>query len=185
MMADARTIPPFQFFYEEHGPAIYRFLVASVPRAEAEDCYQETFLAALRAYPNLRNADNLRGWVMAIAANKIIDAGRARSRRPFAVAEIPDDPRPSDPPGGDGDGDADGDVFDPGDPTWAAVRSLPERMRTAVVLRHVLDLPYEEVAAVMGGTEEAARANVHQALKRLRRSLAPSAPATSEGGEAR
>jgi DNA-directed RNA polymerase specialized sigma24 family protein len=56
-------------------------------------------------------------------------------------------------------------------------------MRTAVVLRHVLDMPYEEVAAAMGGTEEAARANVHQGLKRLRTSLASSTPAAGEGGE--
>jgi RNA polymerase sigma factor (sigma-70 family) len=179
-MINARTIPPFQLFYEEHGPAVYRFLAASVPRAEAEDCFQETFLAALRAYPNLRNADNLRGWVMAIAANKIIDAGRARSRRPVSVADVEHTGA-----GGVVSRDAAHDGFDPNDPTWSAVRALPERMRTAVVLRHVLDLPYEEVAVVMGGTEDAARANVHQGLKRLRTSLAPAASAAAEEGEAR
>ncbi len=183
MMGDGRAIPPFQLFYEEHGPTVYRFLVASVPRAEAEDCFQETFLAALRAYPNLRNADNLRGWVMAIASNKVIDAGRARSRRPVAVAELPENPAAGAVSAVSGGGTAQ-DAFDPRDPTWTAVRSLPERMRTAVVLRHVLDLPYEEVAAVMGGTEEAARANVHQGLMRLRTSLAEGAQA-AEGGEAR
>ena len=183
-MSDGTSIPPFQLFYEEHGPSVYRFLVASVPRAEAEDCFQETFLAALRAYPRLRHADNLRGWVMAIAANKVVDAGRARTRRPVSVADVPDDAAGAGRVGGSNPSpDVPADGFDPGDPTWAAVRALPERMRTAVVLRHVLDLPYDEITAVMGGTEEAARANVHQGLKRLRTSLAETAPA-AEGGDA-
>jgi DNA-directed RNA polymerase specialized sigma24 family protein len=52
---------------------------------------------------------------------------------------------------------------------WGAVRALPDRQREAVVHRFVLDRPYAEIAAAMGGTEDAARANVHQGLKRLRR----------------
>jgi RNA polymerase sigma factor (sigma-70 family) len=176
-MANGRAIPPFQVFYEEHAPAVYRFLAASVVRADAEDCFQETFLAALRAYPKLRNADNLRGWVLAIAANKAIDAGRGRSRRPSPVGEMPDERAPAF--GSRAAPAAVSEGLDPLDPTWEAVRALPERMRTAVVLRHVLDMPYAEVADAMGGTEEAARANVHQGLKRLRTSLARS---MAEGG---
>jgi DNA-directed RNA polymerase specialized sigma24 family protein len=48
------------------------------------------------------------------------------------------------------------------------VRGLPERQRTAVVLRFVGDLAYARVAEVMGGTEEAARRNVHEGLRKLR-----------------
>ena len=44
-------LPPFQRFLEEHADVVYRFVVASVGRGEAEDLFQETFLAALRAYP--------------------------------------------------------------------------------------------------------------------------------------
>ncbi len=183
-MHDEQGIPPFPSFYDEHRALVHRFLVASVGPLDAEDCFQETFLAALRAYPNLRNGDNLRGWILAIAANKAVDVGRDRARRPIAVAH-PEDPadgaggtafagrRGADPVRG-------GDRIDTNDPLWTAVRDLPERMRTAVVLRHVLDRPYAEVAAAMGGTEDAARANVHQGLKRLRASLATAAM----GGEA-
>jgi RNA polymerase sigma factor (sigma-70 family) len=172
-MSDERGIPPFQTFFEAHRTLVYRFLVASVGPNDADDCFQETFLAALRAYPNLRNADNLRGWVLQIAANKAVDAGRSKGRRPAAMAEVPDGPAAVGGIGRTTGPSADGPVtFDPRDPLWTAVRTLPERMRTAVVLRHVLDRPYADIASAMGTNEDGARANVHQGLKRLRASLA-------------
>ena len=78
-------LPPFQRFADEHRTHVWRFLVAAVGPVEADDCFQETFLAALRAYPSLRHGENLRSWVMTIAANKAVDAGRSRRRRPVAV----------------------------------------------------------------------------------------------------
>ena len=83
---DGQAIPPFQSFLEDHRTVVYRFLLASVGPAEADDCFQETFLAALRAYPKLENGDNLRAWILAIATRKAIDAARARNRRPDPVA---------------------------------------------------------------------------------------------------
>jgi RNA polymerase sigma factor (sigma-70 family) len=173
-MSDESRIPPFQVFFEAHRALVYRFLMASVGPNDVEDCFQETFLSALRAYPNLRDAANLRGWVLQIAANKAVDAGRAKGRRPAAMAEVPEGPAAFDPTGRAWPGDPGSGLglgFDTREPLWSAVRTLPEKMRTAVVLRHVLDRPYEDVAAAMGGTEDAARANVHQGLKRLRASL--------------
>ena len=51
---------------------------------------------------------------------------------------------------------------------WTAVLSLPPRQRVAVVHRHVLDRPYGEIAELMGTTEQTARANVSQGVKKLR-----------------
>ena len=48
---DRMDLPPFQRLLEEHRVAVYRFLVAAVGPQEADDCFQETFLAAMRAYP--------------------------------------------------------------------------------------------------------------------------------------
>src|ERR1700722_10587569 len=67
---------------------VWRFLVSSVGANEAEDCFQETFIAALRAYPRLRPDSNLRAWVLRIAHRKALDSHRARGRRALPVADV-------------------------------------------------------------------------------------------------
>ena len=81
-------LPPFQRFLDAHRDAVWRFLVFSVGPTEAEDCFQETFISALRAYPRLRPDSNLRAWVLTIAQRKALDSHRARGRRAVPV----DDP---------------------------------------------------------------------------------------------
>jgi RNA polymerase sigma factor (sigma-70 family) len=149
---------PFQSFMEEHRTYVYRFLLATVGPAEADDTFQETFLSALRAYPKLEHDRNLRGWILAIAARKAIDAARGRARRATPVAAVPEVAHHS----------GNGQPFDEADPLWQAVRALPQRQRVALVHRVILDRPYDELASAMGTTVEAARANVYQALKHLR-----------------
>jgi RNA polymerase sigma factor (sigma-70 family) len=148
------TPPPFAAFLEEHRVPVYRFLLASVGPGDADDCFQETFLAALRAYPKLREESNLRAWVLTIATRKAIDHGRARTRRAIPVEEVPDRPLHA---------QADGDPE-----LWRAVRALPVPQRAAVVHRYVLDLPYADVARALGCTEEAARASAYEGRKKLR-----------------
>jgi RNA polymerase sigma factor (sigma-70 family) len=152
-------LPPFQELLDAHGRDVHRFLVASVGRLDADDCYQETWLAALRAYPSLRDASNLRSWIFTVAHRKAID--HARRRRPVPVGDrVPGGattPAPE----------------SPDDALWALVRQLPTKQRTALALRYVLDAGYEEISAVMGTSEEAARRNVHEALKRLRTEYQP------------
>jgi DNA-directed RNA polymerase specialized sigma24 family protein len=153
------NLPPFQVLLEEHRADVYRFLVATAGPSEADDAFQETWIAALRAYPKLRNADNLRAWLFRIAQNKSIDAHRARGRRAVPVAAVPE--------GGSGGGIATG-----GDPDlWSRLRELPAKQRTAVFCRSVLGMPYQELAALLDSSEDAARRNVHEGLKRLREEL--------------
>jgi RNA polymerase sigma factor (sigma-70 family) len=146
--------PPFQRLLEEHRVGVYRFLVAAVGPQEADDCFQETFLAALRAYPGLRDGSNLRGWLFTIATNKAMDHWRAASRRPIPVETIPERPA-LEPPDGDPE-------------LWRSVAGLPPMQRAAVIHRYVLDLPYAEVAAALGCSEEAARANAYEGRRKLR-----------------
>jgi RNA polymerase sigma factor (sigma-70 family) len=147
-------LPPFQRLLEEHRVDVYRFLVAAVGPQDADDCFQETFLSALRAYPRLRDASNLRGWLFAIATNKAMDHWRASKRRPIPVETLPERPLPE---------------RDDGRPElWRAVGELPEMQRAAVIHRYVLDLTYADVAAALGITEEAARANAYEGRKKLR-----------------
>ena len=149
------SLPPFQSLLDAHGCDVHRFLVATVGRLDADDCYQETWLAALRAYPRLRDAANLRSWILTIAHRKAIDHVRQRRRVPALVADVPDGAATAPPAAAD-------------DALWDDVRQLPPKQRTAVALRYVVDAPYGQIAEAMGTTEEAARRNVHEGLKRLR-----------------
>lgn len=152
-------LPPFQALLEEHRTDVYRFLVATAGPAEADDAFQETWIAALRAYPGLRRADNLRAWLFRIAQNKTIDAHRARGRRAVPVAAVPERP-------------AFDSALPDGQPElWARVRELPDKQRTAVFCRAVLGMPYAELALLLESSEDAARRNVHEGLKRLREEL--------------
>src|SRR6266566_4734132 len=131
-------IPPFQSFLEENRAVVYRFLRASMGPADADDAFQETFLSALRAYSTLRDASNLRGWVLTIATRKAIDAARSRGRRPLSVPDV----------AGMGDGLVELPGEEPlelGDPLWHAVLELPAKQRAAVVHRYVLDRSYADV----------------------------------------
>jgi len=151
--------PPFEEFLEANRTAVYRFLMASAG-PDADDCFQETFLSALRAYPRLRDASNLRAWALAIATRKVIDHARARARRAVPVADLGEEPAP-----------AEAGPADARDPLWQALRALPPRQRAAVAHRFVLDLSYAEIAAALGCSQETARANVYQGLKKLRERL--------------
>jgi RNA polymerase sigma factor (sigma-70 family) len=158
-------LPPFQTLLDAHSRDVHRFLIATVGSTDADDCYQETWLAALRAYPQLRDADNLRGWLFTIAHRKAIDHVRSRARRATPVAD-PAELAPagalagtaaaSVPAGADGD-------------LWPAVAALPPKQRAAVALRFIADSGYAEIAGALDCSEEAARRNVHEGLKRLRR----------------
>jgi RNA polymerase sigma factor (sigma-70 family) len=151
-------LPPFQTLLDEHAADLHRYLVASVGPHDGADCFQETVIAALRAYPGLAHARNLRGWLFTIAHRKVVDHARAAGRRAVPVAEPPEVPAV------DPDRMAEGEL-------WAAVRALPPKQRSAVVQRYVLDRPYAEVAAVIGCSEEAARQSVRAGLQRLRADL--------------
>jgi RNA polymerase sigma factor (sigma-70 family) len=157
------TLPPFQTVLDAHGRDVHRFLVATVGRVDADDCYQETWLAALRAYPRLRNASNLRSWILTVANHKAIDHLRSRQRRPVPVADVPDDAGQSATASHERS-----DVLDGQSDLWEQVRTLPAKQRTAITLRYVADAAYAEISALMGTSEEAARRNVHEGLKRLR-----------------
>ena len=159
-------LPPFQALLDSHGSDVYRFLVASVGHVEADDCYQEACIAALRAYPQLRHSDNLRAWFLRIAQRKAIDAHRARGRRAVPVGGPPE-------PGGPGGAAASQAALDSEPELWAAVRALPPKQRGAVFMRSVLGLPYGEVARALDSSEEAARRNVHEGLATLKKEWTP------------
>jgi RNA polymerase sigma factor (sigma-70 family) len=151
------ALPPFQTLLDEHAADVMGVLRGAVGRTDADDCFQETFLAALRAYPKLGDAGNLRGWLLTIAHRKAIDHHRANGKRPVPVAEVVD-VGVSDP--------------EPDDGIWELVGALPPKQRAAVALRYGSDLPHAEIAAALGCSPEAARRSLHEGIKRLRKELA-------------
>jgi RNA polymerase sigma factor (sigma-70 family) len=148
------SLPPFQAFLDSHRADVYRFLVAAVGPVEADDCFQETFMSALRSYNRLRPDSNLRAWVLTIAHRKALDHFRAKGRRAVPVEELPEIPVP---PAPDGEPEL-----------WQAVRKLPPKQRAAVLHRYVNDLAYADIATIVGCSEDAARQNVRAGLARLR-----------------
>lgn len=154
----APALPPFERVLERHGRAVLRFCVAEAGPGRGEDCFQETMLAALRAYAELRDPDAVRAWLFAIAARKVVDAHRASVRAPEPIADV-------DARGGAADVPRDGVL-------WACVARLPDKQRRAVTLRYCGDLSHREIADVMETSEDAARRNVFEGLARLRKELA-------------
>ena len=153
-------LPPFDRVVREHGAVVLRVCRAVLGGdAEADDAWQETFLAALRAYPELDPRTNLQAWLVTVAHRKALDVVRSRARRPPAdPGGTPDEPAPDDPARS-----AEDRVL------RDAVAALPERQRWAVALHHLGGLSWAEVAALVGGTEQAARRAGADGVAALRR----------------
>ncbi len=150
-------LPPFQQLLDAHAVDLHRFCVAQAGPHHGPDCFQEAVLAALRAYPGLRDDGNLRGWLFTIAHHKVLDHHRATSRRAVPVGDAPERPV-----GG-------GEPVD--DDLWRTVSRLPGKQRGAIALRYLGDLPYAEIGVALGCSEAAARQNVRAGLAGLRQEV--------------
>lgn len=150
------SAPPFQIFLDEHRGPVLAFLRAMVGSQDAEDVFQETFLAAIRAYSRM-DGRHPRAWVMTIARRKAIDHHRARARRPEPRAELPE-AAAVDPDRSAGD-------------LQGALGGLSPAQRAAVALRYAADLPYAEIGEALDCSEDAARRRVHDGLKNLRSTI--------------
>jgi RNA polymerase sigma factor (sigma-70 family) len=150
-------LEPFEAVVRRHGPTVLRVCRAVVGPDAADDAWSETFLSALRAYPELPPGSNVEAWLVRIAQRKAVDLLRAAARRAVPVAEPPDVPTALGLPGED-----DGEL-------WTALAALPDKQRAAVAYHHLAGLPYAEIAALVGGTPEAARRAAADGVAALRR----------------
>jgi len=151
------TKPPFEEVVAHHGPTVLRVCRAVVGPHDADDAWSETFLAALRAYPALPAGANLEAWLVTIAHRKAVDVLRARARRPRPAGDLPE------PPGGpQGPGEEVAEV-------WYAVAALPDKQRLTIAYHYLAGLPFADVAAIVGGTTEAARRAAADGMRTLRR----------------
>ena len=178
--------PPFESVVSVHGSTVLRVCRAVLGPADADDAWSETFLSALKAYPDLPADANVEAWLVTIAHRKAIDVTRAAARRAIPVAETPEALSPisaaagsqapgSQAPGGQVSGSqaagsqvrgglvADDDLAD-------ALTRLPAKQKQAVAYHYLAGLPYADIAAILGGTAEAARRAAADGIARLRRS---------------
>ncbi|MBY8877629.1 RNA polymerase sigma factor [Actinacidiphila acidipaludis] len=158
---EAAGKPPFERLVTAHGPMVFRVVRAVLGPADADDAWSETFLAALRAYPGLPADANTEAWLVTIAHRKAVDVLRGNARRPTPVDAVPERPARTGRP-------------DDGDPDlWRALAALPERQRQAVAYHYLAGLPYREIAALTGGSTDAARRAASDGMKTLRRTYPP------------
>jgi RNA polymerase sigma factor (sigma-70 family) len=159
------NVKPFERVVDEYGAVVLRVCRAVVGPVDAQDAWSETFLAALKAYPELPAEANLEAWLVTIAHRKAIDVIRARARHPVPVADVPDRPTSA------GGPEAwEGDL-------WAALARLPDKQRAAVAYHYLAGLPYQQIAAITGGSTDAARRAAADGIKALRASYERSAKA--------
>jgi len=152
------TLPPFEEVVRIHGPTVWRVCRALLGPVEADDAWSETFLAALRAYPQLEPDSNVEAWLVTIAHRKAIDQHRVRARAPLPVPELPEGST-------EAQTTVDGEL-------WDEVKALPFTQRAAVTYHHLVGLPYAEIAAILGNSEAAARRAAADGIKTLRTRLA-------------
>jgi RNA polymerase sigma factor (sigma-70 family) len=149
--------PAFEKVVAEHGSTVLRVCRVLLAPHDAEDAWSETFVSAMRAYPELPETANVEAWLVTIAHRKAIDLIRAASRQPVPTEALPEPATGLGVPGA-----ANHEL-------WQAVRNLPDKQRQAVAYHYVAGLPYAEVAALLGGSVEAARRAAADGIKSLRK----------------
>src|SRR4051794_36111480 len=114
----------------------------------------------MRAYPELPGDANVEAWLVTIAHRKAIDVTRATARRAVPVAETPD--TVATPAADSSDQALDADLVD-------AFAALPDKQKQSVAYHYLAGLPYTDVAAILGGSGDAARRAAADGIANLRR----------------
>jgi len=159
------TLPRFEMLIADHHDEIFRYLWRLLDHAqEAEDLTQEVFMRAYRAYDRLRPDSNTRAWLYKIATTCAYTTLQRAKHDPLPLIDEAPDGR-----------------LQPHqqvsyDETLAeiqgAIETLPSKQRAALIMRYLHELEYTEIADALNCSEDSARANVYQALRRLRHDLA-------------
>jgi len=162
-----RAKQPYEAIVSDHGATVLRVCRAILGPVDADDAWSETFLSALKVYPDLPADANVEAWLVTIAHRKAIDVTRARVRHAIPTDQLPE--KPSKP-----EAEHDDDLAD------ALVR-LPDKQKQAVAYHYLADLPYTDVAAILGGSADAARRAAADGIATLRRTY----PGVAATGSAR
>ena len=165
------TPPSWDTLVREHADGVYRLAYRlSGNRVDAEDLTQETFVRVFHALPNFRPG-TFEGWLHRITTNLFLDM--VRRRRRISLFALPEDDRLAAPsPGPDLaylERHLDADI-------QQALDGLPVAFRAAVVLHDLDQLPYQEIALILGIKVATVRTRIHRGRLLLRATLAHRAP---------
>jgi RNA polymerase sigma-70 factor (ECF subfamily) len=152
----------FEALVQHFGPDMYRMASAIVGPDDARDVAQETFIAAWRDLPRLRDADRFEPWLRRILVNRSRNALRARGRRPTVSLS---EPGPADHLAGPVDFR---DAADARQALDGAFTTLSADQRTVIALHYGADLSIREAADSMGVAAGTAKSRLNSALRRLR-----------------
>ena len=156
------VIDGFESMFEQYGAELLRYSMRLTRNsADADDLYQETFLRAFKAFDRLNGESNHRAWLYRIATNTFLS-----SRRKLNRIEALNDEAPIAAPSFDHAAqlDARSLLHD----VEQFIDELPGKQRVALTLRKYHELDYAEIADVLHCSEAAARANVHEGLRKVR-----------------
>jgi RNA polymerase sigma-70 factor (ECF subfamily) len=162
------TLPRFEVLIADHHDEIFRYLWRLLDSGglvdQAEDLAQEVFMRAYRAYDRLRPNSNVRAWLYKIATNCAYSALKRGQRDPLPLID--------DAPDGRLQPHQQVSYNETLAEVQAAIETLPQKQRAALIMRYLQELDYAEIADALNCSEDSARANVYQALRRLRCDLA-------------
>ncbi|HVB50700.1 MAG TPA: RNA polymerase sigma factor [Acidimicrobiales bacterium] len=147
---------PFESVIREHGPTVLRVCRVVLGLHDAEDAWSETFLSAMRAYPDLAGDANIEAWLVTIAHRKALDVVRSQRHHVVVVDELPERAATI------------AVSLGAHQELWDAVKGLSMKQRQAVAYHYVAGLPYRDVAEILGGTTDAARRAAADGIKSLR-----------------
>lgn len=136
---------------------LVRSLGVAFDPIDAADAVQEAFIQADRRWDEVSRYDDPAGWIRRVAVNRLLNGRRNRRRRREILATI----KPVD------DADLTDDLLD----LRRAVSALPDRMRAAVCLHYLSDLPIDEIAGALDVAPGTVKSNLHDARIRLREAL--------------
>lgn len=145
---------PFDQAVREHGRTVLRVCRSVLPAADADDAWSETFLSALRGWPDLDEDTNVEAWLVTIARRRCLDV--IRKRRALPTDHLPEKPSEQGNPA-------------PPEPVWALVAELPAKQRQAITHHYLLGFSHAETAALTGASPEAIRRAAADGMRTLRR----------------
>lgn len=161
---------PFEASVKQHGATVLRVCRAVLGIGpDADDAWSETFIAALRAWPDLEENTNVEAWLVKVAHRKAIDVTRARARHAVPVADVPDEP-------------TSGELLSDAGDLWQAVSRLPQRQRLAVAYHYLGGLSHVQTAELIGSNPAAVRRAAADGIESLRRRYLADATVSDDGG---